>query len=204
MANIGVDVVSGGPGRRGVGVARAVKKIIDREIADLDAATEKGVKATGKTLNDRLRGETRRAGLKKLAGTWRLNKYQSGFKTAAFVYSKAQAIMELADKGGTVRPKRTKYLAIWLPAAGRTAGSGGGRRSKTPADFIGKKNIHFIPPRGKSPARLVRVTKSRVTLLFFLVKQTRHHKRINIAAAARAANENLAPNILKEMRRGAA
>lgn len=186
--------------RRGAGAAAAtVSGILEREAVAFDAAVEGSVKANARELQQDMRRQARANGLGRLAGSWRLRTYESGRQTAGFVYSRAKTIMQLAETGGTLRAKRGKYLAIPTKAAGRTAAAGGGRRRKRPEDFRGKRGIRIVPPAGRRPGLIIRETRTRSTVLFLLVRQTKHRKRLDFAGASVRAADRVATGVVERM-----
>lgn len=185
--------------KRGV---RGMRQIGERELRDLGRATERGLVEGGAELKETLRGQLRRTGMRKLAGTWQQRSRRAGVRSISRVFSKAPHIVGLAETGGTVRPRRGRFLVIPTKAAGRKPGRRGGRARKELRDFADAKNVRLIFPRGRRGGGLVvRQTRTRSTILFFLVRQARHRKRIDVAGAARKAHDEAPLRIIRNMPR---
>lgn len=178
------------------------RQIVRRELNDLGKAAERGLIEGSGALKDDLRGQLRRAGLRRLVGTWQNRFRRAAIRTIARVFSKAPHIIGLAETGGTVRPRRGRFLVIPTKAAGRKPGRRGGRQRKTLRDFADARNVRLIFPRGRRGGGIVvRQTRSRSTILFFLVRQARHRKRIDVAGAARKAHDEAPVRIVRHMPR---
>lgn len=146
---------------------------LNRFSVKLERATSAAINETVSGVQTDLRRDTEEAGLgKKVSNAWRKAVYpkgQASMNAAGSVWSNAPHIIDGYSKGGTIRARNSRYLAVPLPQAQklmRVRGkSGNSRRRITPQLFekvTGLKLVVIQRP-GKNPllvARGVRITKS--------------------------------------------
>lgn len=100
----------------GAGLEGDLAAILDRRIGLAAMAITDGVAETAARLRGTLKDRTRAAGLGKLANTWNVRVYPQGrvsLGAAGLVYTKADAIMQVFEKGATIRALGgRKYLCI--------------------------------------------------------------------------------------------
>lgn len=100
-----------------------IAAMIRKEQSALAAALRQGVHNAGKTLQENLRGQVRRAGLGQgLEKAWRLEKYpkqrsKKSLDPAALVFSKSVVLHRAFDEARTITPRRSGWLVMALPAA---------------------------------------------------------------------------------------
>lgn len=100
-----------------------IAAMIRKEQSALAAALREGVHNAGKTLQENLRGQVRRAGLGQgLEKAWRLEKYpkrrsRTSLDPVALVYSKSTVLHRAFDEARSITPRRSGWLVIALPAA---------------------------------------------------------------------------------------
>jgi len=129
-------------------------------------ATQRAGMSTQRTL----RSETFQVLGRGVSNAWRLNLYPRDGKggdavsadPAAYVWTKAPKIIDAFDNGTVIRARNVTWLAIPLPAAGKTRGVGGrsssgAGKALTPLLWQQRKGIklRFVPIRGGSAALLV-------------------------------------------------
>jgi hypothetical protein len=201
-----------------------LNRIMAEELATAETAVTAGVAEITDELKTTLRRQVTSAGLgSRLANTWRSEVYpkrQKSIAAAGFIWSKAPKIIGAYDRGVVIRSTRGLYLAIPLPPAGKY---GLGRKKITPSLFERTTGLplRFVYRRG-APSLLVvdnaRLTKSgraranigrhkgatftrlagRATVpVFLLVPQVSVRKRLDVAGAARSAEQRLADNVLR-------
>ncbi len=179
------------------------------------------VRDAGLRLQEELRGQVRAAGLgKKLENAWRMDIYPSSNKRtlhpAALVYSKATKLHNAYNSGGIIRTKNGKrFLAI---PTEKTPNAAWGHRKMTPAEVEQAFNneLRFVPTktggiltmsvvRGKKEGTLRQATKRRlqqgrkieVVVMFWLIRQTRIKKVLDIEGAAARAEARLQENVIR-------
>ena len=197
------------------------------EVLVAETAVTAGVKHTTDALKLSLRRQVTSSGLgAKLANTWRGEVYPRGQKSleaAGFVWSKAPTIVGAFDRGALIRSSQRFYLAIPLPAAGK---SGLGRKKITPGEWerMTGMRLRFVYRRN-APSLLVadnarlskggrvrantarrngveftRLSGRSTVPVFLLVPQVRLAKRLDVANAAAAAAQQLPASILANWR----
>lgn len=189
-----------------------IYKDIKRDIETLERASTNGLKDASNGLKGDLRSYIINAGLgKRTSNTWRNNKpgqpiavYPQGknsMNAAALVWSSAPHIIEGLDKGGMVRARRSKYLAVPLPTAQKMMGGGRNQARITPTLFERRTGLKLavVQRGGKNPllvARGVRVTKSgRVRRLTERKATARMGARISLTGMASVPMFVLLPHV---------
>ena len=137
------------------------KGIADELEGDIARAATQAMRETTVETRDRLREQTRSAGLSdRLLNTWTARAYPNGAKNsinpAGVVYSRAPDIMDAFTRGATIRPiSGGKYL--WLPtdnvpkAPRRTGVSRGASSAKmTPEDCERRFRTEFVIKPGRN------------------------------------------------------
>lgn len=151
-----------------------IKKDLQNFSASLSRATKAGVVEGGTALKNELRAQTEAAGLgKRLGNTWQgpPNKFvypRSGdSKNAAVsIVSMAPHIIAAYDKGGVIRAKNRRFMAVPLPQAQKMIRAGRSGYRITPQlleEWMGIKLVMVERP-GKNPllvARGVRISGGR-------------------------------------------
>lgn len=202
-------------------------KFMREETLAAETAVTAGVRQTTDALKLGLRRQVTSAGLgTKLANTWRGEVYPKGQKSpgaAGFVWSKAPKIVGAFERGALIRSRQGFYLAIPLPAAGKR---GLGRKKITPGEWerMTGMRLRFVYRRGAPSllvadnARLSKAGRARANTgrrngavftrlsgrstvpVFLLVPQVRLAKRLDVAAAAASAAQQLPDAILTHWR----
>jgi len=188
--------------RLGAALVGDLREYMAREARKADRAVTAAVTSHTTGLKDDLRRRVEAAGLsRRLAFTWRGKVYPQGqqsINSAGWVYSKAPEIVGAHARGATIRAKGGRFLAIPLPAAGKS-----GREHMTPKIWernTGQK-LRFVPrrrgggllvlDRGRLTKRgVARVAGARAKVvatvpLFILVPQVTLRKRFDIEEPAR-------------------
>jgi len=179
-----------------------LREYMAREARNADRAVTAAVTTHTAGLKDDLRRRVEAAGLsRRLAFTWQGKVYPQGqqsINSAGWVYSKAPEIVGAHARGATIRAKGGRFLAIPLPAAGKS-----GREHMTPK--IWERNtgmkLRFVPrrrgggllvlDRGRLTKRgVARVAGARAKVvatvpLFVLVPQVTLRKRFDVDGPAR-------------------
>lgn len=215
--------------------ARNIGRDIKRYLDVSGRATKIAVSAETGALKNDLRDDVRRVGLgDRLSKTWQSKVYPEGGKSsmdaAGLVYSKAAHIINAYDSGVVIRARKSKYLAVPLPAAQKYFGLEGKRRRITPDLFKQKYgyDLRFVKRRGKNPilvadgmrvgksgsmskVRASKATKNygarsnitrRATVpLFVLIPQVTVRKRLNVKKFADAAVKRLPDRLYEEKMR---
>ncbi len=189
-------------------IVRDIRKDID----SLERASTNGLKDASNGLKRDLRGDIIAAGLgQQLSNSWRNNKpgqpiavYPQGrysMNAAAIIWSNAPHIVEGFDKGGMVRARGSKYLAVPLPMAQKIIGTGKKRERITPALWEKKTGIKLaiVQRKGKNPilvARGVRISNNgRIRPLTVRKATKTMGPRVNLAGLAEAPLFVLVPHI---------
>lgn len=131
-------------------------KIMRQEMKTARRAVKVGVKEATNGLKQELRGQITGAGFsEKLAKTWRGEVYpkKPSLNAAGFVWSKAPHIISAYARGAVIRSKKSRYLAIPLPAAGKLAR----RKKMTPVLWEQKHNkkLVYVKRKGRNNPILV-------------------------------------------------
>ncbi|WP_298195618.1 DUF6441 family protein [Novosphingobium sp.] len=165
------------------------------------------VTGVGATIKDNWRTQIASAGLgRRLGNTVRMEAYprQGSLNAAALVWSKAKKIVGAFETGVEIRAKNARFLAIPLPAAGKSTRNG----RITPGEWErrrGRKLVFIQRRRGgallvdngtviRGPSTfgrggVARGFKNRSVPIFVLVPRVRLEKRLGlITAADRLAN----------------
>lgn len=172
-------------------------------------ANRDSLETVGRRGLERLRTSLREAGLEEIDTSWRLDLFPArglAYEPVALLYSKADAIVQGHDEGGTIHPRTGRWL--WIPAPGARdlipRRRGPKSKLKWAFDTFGAENLKFIPPRGGRGPLLI-LTSGRVTptgrlraakktkagrfgkdaasfVLFIGVKQVRLAKRLDVRA----------------------
>lgn len=185
---------------------------VNKYVFALQRASTNGLKDASNGLKRDLRADIIAAGLgQQLSNSWRNNKpgqpiavYPQGrysMNAAAIVWSNAPHIIEGYDKGGMVRARGSKYLAVPLPMAQKILGTGKKRQRITPTLWEQKTGLKLVvvQRKGKNPilvARGVRISKSgRIRRLTERKATKTMGPRINLAGLAEAPMFVLVPHI---------
>lgn len=173
------------------------------EIAAGERAVAAAIGAAGEGLKAGWRGQIVGAGLgPRLARTIRSERFPKGrpsMNAAALVWSKAPVIVGAHDAGPLIRSREGFWLAIPLPAAGKSLR--GGR--VTPAEWERRRGLRLrfvyrrtgpsllvaesrIDTRGRAVASRARTGRGVATVpVFLLVPQVKLPKRLDLARDAR-------------------
>lgn len=189
-----------------------LQRFMVEELRTVETAVTRGVHATTENTKGALRGDIVSAGLgNRLSKSWKSRLYPKGgtsLGTAGVVYSKAPHIIDAFDTGALIRAKSGMWLAI--PTSFAPKGRGGSRitpdkwpekrfgplrfvfRENGPSLLVvdnqrlakGKKRTSmFALSRNKRQLRTKKDLWSNVPM-FWMVKQTRLRKRLNVQAVA--------------------
>jgi hypothetical protein len=182
-----------------------IAALMAAEVAAGERAVSSAMRAAGEGLKTAWRGQITRAGLgTRLANTIRAAHYPRGqpsLNAAALVWSKAPVIVGAHDTGPLIRSKNGFWLAIPLPAAGKSAR--GGRMSPGAWERRTGLRLRFVYRR-RGPSLLVaegrissagRAVASRSKTgrgltsvpVFLLVPQVKLPKRLDLARDAERA-----------------
>jgi hypothetical protein len=190
-----------------------------------ERAVTGGVRATVEDTKTDLRRDVARAGLgQRLAKSWRHKVYPktgSSLAASGIVYTKAEKLIRVYDRGAVIRSSEGFWLAIPTEHAPKY---GQGRKRINPSNFpewkLGK--LRFVYRKsgvsllvvdnqrqkkggGYAPSRSKRALKSghglSTVIMFFLVPQVRLRKRLNVDRVIAGNAGNLARNIDSEFRR---
>jgi hypothetical protein len=185
-----------------------LEALMAAEIAAGERAVSSAMRAAGEGLKASWRGQITGAGLgQRLANTIRAAHYPKGqpsLNAAALVWSKAPVIVGAHDTGPLIRSKNGLWLAIPLPAAGRSLR--GGRMS--PGEWERRTGLRLrfvyrrtgpsllvaegrLTTKGRAVASRSKTGRGLTTVpVFFLVPQLKLPKRLDLARdAERAAND---------------
>ncbi|MCW1920820.1 DUF6441 family protein [Rhodobacter sp. KR11] len=190
-------------------------EIVSSSIPEGRRAVTKGVAAAADGLKTAWRGQIAAAGLgPNLARTIRNAVYPKGgtsLRAAAVVYSNASKVVDAFDQGALIQSKDGFWLAIPLPAAGT---KGLGNKRITPLGWERRTGLRLrFVYRTRGPSLLVTEgrlnTKGRATAsksktgrglttvpIFLLLPQVKLKKRLELAAAAKAAESRLPAFVL--------
>ena len=185
--------------------------LIRAEVLSAEQAVTSAMAEATDGLKAELRGQIVGAGLgERLARTWRSKLYppnEPSLKPAGFLWSKAPDLVSLYEEGAIIRSRHGLFLAIPLPAAGKTAD---GRKKITPLGWERRtgQRLRFVyrrrgvsllvadnvrlDSRGKAAPGAVRRKGAVYTRLagrttvpvFVLVPQIAVRKRLDVAGAA--------------------
>ncbi len=216
-----------------LGMVGNIADDINRFDTRLARATSAAVNETVSGLQADLRKDTEEAGLgKKVSNAWRKAVYPKGkpsMNAAGTVWSNAPHIIDGYSKGGTIRARNSRYLAVPLPQAQKLMRVRGSRRRITPQSFEKATGLKLVVVQrpGQNPlliARGVRITKSgsvrrmtvrkatktmgeRVMLsglaeapMFVLVPHTQMKKRLDPLARANKRSASLNTLIDKKLK----
>lgn len=169
--------------------------------------------ATGRSavLEPLRRQVTAALGSKRLANTWRGNVYpraeNDSLSPAFFTFSKAPEIVDAFERGVTITPNATRYLAIPTPAAGR-AGRATRKGRLTPQKWMAENGVklRFVRTarggvliadkmRAGKGRRAKIVAREKPEVIFILVKQVRLKKTLDLRGVAQAAGASYASSL---------
>ena len=189
-------------------------------LTDNEIQAARSVTGAMREVTDGLKGDLRAdvadAGLgRRLANTWRGKTFPedgASLDAAAFIWSKAPNLVDVFDRGVTIRSKNSFWLAIPTPAAGATGLTTTGARARiTPGGFERRTGmrLRFVYRRGKpsllvvdnarlskrglarpnagrtrSGAQFTRLTGRSTVVVFILVPQVTLRKRLNVEPIA--------------------
>lgn len=194
-------------------VSHNLPKWAEDNVDRVALAVTRGVTSASADLQRVLRGQVVSSGLgRRLANTWRREVYPQGGvspNAAALVFSKAPEIVGAHARGALVKSASGFWLAVPLPAAGKSAR--GGRISPAEWERRNGRRLKFIFRRGRSGllvddgtvlagarvirrdgfSRAARGFRNRTVPIFALVPQVRLRKRLSIEPAAQAAAASL-------------
>lgn len=194
-------------------VSPSILEVIDKSIAEGERAVSEAIRSAGNEVKLAWRSQIIGAGLgTRLANTIRSQAYPKGensLNAATLIWTKAPVIIGAHEEGALIRSRNGLWLAIPLPAAGKSLR--GGRI--TPSEFESRTGLRlrFIYRRG-GPSLLVaegrlntrgRVTASRSKIkrgvasvpVFVLVPQVKLKKRLNIASIVESVVNKLPSKI---------
>lgn len=190
---------------------------------ELSRNMREAVRDAGLRLKEELRAQVRAAGLGKgLENAWRMEVYPKGNKRtlhpAALVYSKATKLHAAYNEGGVIRGKNGNYLAI---PTENTPNAAWGKRKMSPGEVeqAFSDRLRFVPTRTggmlvlsvlrgkkagtlrqKTQRRLQQGRKAEVVVMFWLVRQSKLKKVLDIEGAAARAEARLQENVIKAAR----
>ncbi len=195
-----------------------LEEIMEQELEDATAGVAAGIEQAVHMLQMEFREQTSRAGLGVgLTKAWRRKFWRNkGLDAAGLVYHKTSRIILAHDRGGIIRAKNRKYMAIPTPEAIRMAKTklGVGRFGKvTPGNW--PKNLpplRYVPRSGNLALLVVdevritktgRISKAKRTkkgklgrgastlVAFILVRQIRLKKVLDLDRAKRKVQNRL-------------
>ena len=183
-------------------LAGNLDQMLADEVRIAEQAVTHSIREATDGLKTELRSQVTGAGLgQRLANTWRAEVYPKGklsIKAAGLVYSRAPVIVGAHDQGATIRSKDGFWLAIPLPAAGKSLR--GGRI--TPGEWERRRGLRLrFVYRRRRPSLLVaegrlntkgqavvsrsKTGRGKVTApIFLLVPQVKLRKRLDLARDA--------------------
>lgn len=160
--------------------------------AEIASRAKTGIEVSGEGLKRELRAHTQAALGARLSKTWRLNFYGmrgSGESPAAFLYSKAPAIVKGHVEGATIVPvKGSKFLAIPTDHVPRRRGRGAKSRM-SPQEVEQHYGRKMVARRGKRPGSILlfivrgQGRRERLVHMFTLRRSVRLPKRIPAEAS---------------------
>lgn len=205
-------------------------------LTDNEIQAARSVTGAMREVTDGLKGDLRAdivdAGLgRRLANTWRGKTFPEGgtsLDAAAFIWSKAPNLVDVFDRGVTIRSKNGFWLAIPTPAAGATGLTTTGARARiTPGGFERRTGmrLRFVYRRGK-PSLLVvdnarlskrglarpnagrtrngeqftRLTGRSTVVVFILVPQVTLRKRLDVEPIAQRWANRVGPILAQHWR----
>lgn len=130
----------------------------------ISVGSSQGARAARRPVTLLFRNAYKAAGLGRLSMAWFAAAYPRTGKTlvpSVFVSAKGgeqtRAALSIHGTGGIIRARRSKYLAVPTPLAGKYVTTGAGRKRITPRLFEMRTGIklQFIPRRGSRPPLLV-------------------------------------------------
>jgi len=126
------------------GIRQEIAEAINLQADAVGDALRDGVERAGLQVQRELRQQTQAANLGPgLSNAWRRELYPKlrnhSWRPATLIYSKATALHEAFDQGGSVLPRRSKYLVITLPEGVRMGFGYGDRSRKGGAIPAGQK-----------------------------------------------------------------
>lgn len=201
-----------------------LKELVNTSFDEIGDAARAAVRSASEALQAELRRQTRAAGLGAgVEKAWRLDLYpkvsrRRTLRPAGLVYSKAARIHDAFDSGQTITARNAKWMVIPLPAAiaaglDRSAQRKDSRRpgpiqAKWSDVAGGAGSLRFVPIAGGRKALLVADGKAKgdrigryasgrdVSIPFFLlVRKVPGRKLLDIDAASKAAEAQLAANL---------
>ncbi|HAG53536.1 MAG TPA: hypothetical protein DCL21_07100 [Alphaproteobacteria bacterium] len=198
-----------------------LEKIIEQKNRNVLRAVNRAVTKAGNELKKEMIGQTQRARLGYgLSKSWKVNFYNKSDAdkfTKALVYTKSPKIMEGFENAEIRKPTRGRK---WIAIPSNNVPKAPGKKRYTPEtwkksfpvlyfaqDTKGKaylvgQTIHKTNKRGN---KVIRKTNSRneseaeTVVYFFLVKQTRHTKKLNFEQASKKAQRKLKDYISQEL-----
>jgi hypothetical protein len=213
--------------RIGAALQGNLEKFMADELQLAESAVTGGVQNTTKGLKSALRDDVVRAGLgRKLSRSWRSATYPKhghSLSAAAVVYTKADKLIDAFESGKVIRSQNGFWLAIPTPSAPKR---GANRKRLTPSNFpenrFGPLRFVYRPSgvsllvvdnqrqskgkrggyvRSRSKRALATGYGLSTVPMFFLVKQVRLKRRLNVRLIADRESRKLAREIDREFQR---
>lgn len=191
--------------------------LIGLDITSEQARARKAVTAGGTKAQQVLRSQTQAAGLGSgVSNAWQLNVYPKGGRAdnpAAYVFTKAQRIVDAFSTGAVITAHQAEWLVIALPAAkalgldkmssrpGSRAGGNSARYSNVTAAIEQFGALRFVSiggnrallvadsRRGSPSGRRASAKVGNGAALFLLVKSVRDRKALDLEAARQAGQQ---------------
>ncbi len=204
-----------------VGIDADLAVMMEDEVRAGERAVSAAMRTAGADLKSAWRGQITGAGLgQRLANTIRAQTYPKGdisLNAAALVWSKAPVIINAHDTGPLIRSKSGFWLAIPLPAAGKS--TRGGRI--TPGEWERRTGLRLrfvyrrrgpsllvaegrLNTKGRAVASRSKTGRGRVTApIFLLVPQVKLPKRLDLARDADRVGGAIAGMIVAGWKEGA-
>ena len=186
----------------GINIVGDIARLLEAEVKAGEKAVSTAMRIAGTGLKDAWRAQITGAGLgARLARTIRSEAYPKGLPSlnaAALVWSKAPVIIGAHDTGPLIRSKNGFWLAISLPAAGKSLR--GGRI--TPGEWERRRGLRLrfvyrrtgpsllvaesrLNTKGQAVVSRSKTGRGKVTApIFLLVPQVKLPKRLDLARDA--------------------
>jgi len=196
-----------------------LEKIVQQKNKNILKAVGRAVNRTGNELQREMAGQTQRAGLGHgLSKSWKTKTYNKNAKdkfAKKLVYTDSPKVMEGFETGGVRKPTKGKWIAIPTENVPKSR-----RKRYTPEnwpksypelyfaqDTNGKaylvgQTVHKTNKHGKTRiSKTSRKTESQAetVIYFFLVKQTKHVKRLSFEHASKHHQKKMKLYISQEL-----
>ena len=204
-----------------IGMTNDISTFLAAELKKGERAVTTAMRLAGEFVRDGWREEIRSAGLgSRLPNSIKLEVYPHGdtsLSAAALIWSKAPNIISAHNDGTVIRAINRRFLAVPLPAAGKSARAG----KVTPATWQQQHGIKLrLVPRRNGPHLLVAddarlnstgrarrkggrrrkdgiLSGAQTVPIFLLIPQVRLRKRMDLARIVDRAHNLIPGNVLR-------